>query len=350
MKLWVDYMKNQSNAYLWDTGSHFGDWLFYRPGDDNDGRAAITDKHLIAQCFFAHSTQLLINAAKVLGKDDDVEEYTALLQKIKEAFLKEYMTPGGRLVSGSQTAYVLALNFNMLPENLRDQAAARLAKNIRSYNYHLTTGFLGTPYLCSVLSEYGYHDLAYTLLMQKKYPSWLYPVTAGATTIWERWDGRKPDGSFQTPKMNSFNHYAYGAIGNWMYTELAGLNTSTEVGETGYKKIVLAPRFKYNYVSEKVKEQNNGEALKEVNASLDTYYGKIISHWQVENDKIFYRCTVPVNTTAEIHLPVKLTNISEGGTPVSRSKHIRVVETGANSTTLLVGSGNFNFILNQIHE
>lgn len=350
MKLWVDYMKNQSNAYLWNTGSHFGDWLFYRPDDDNDGRAAITDKHLIAQCFFAHSTQLLINAAKVLGKNDDVKEYSALLQKVKDAFLKEYVTPSGRLVSSSQTAYVLALNFNMLPENLRDQAAARLAKNIRSYNYHLTTGFLGTPYLCSVLSKYGYHDLAYTLLMQKKYPSWLYPVTAGATTIWERWDGRKPGGSFQTPKMNSFNHYAYGAIGNWMYTELAGLNTSTEVGETGYKKIILAPRFKYDYVSEKVKEQNNGEALKEVKASLDTYYGKITSHWQVENNKILYRCTVPVNTTAEIHLPVKLADIFEDGTPISRSRHIQAVETGANTTTLWVGSGNFNFTLNQVHE
>ena len=350
MKAWVEFIKSQSNAYLWNTGFHFGDWLFYRPDDDTDGRAAITDKYLITQCFFAHSTQLLINAAKVLGKDDDVKQYEDLLKEIKAAFVHEYLTPAGRLVSGSQTAYVLALKFDMLPENLREQAAARLVKNIERYNYHLTTGFLGTPHLCSVLSKYGHHDLAYTLLMQQKYPSWLYPVTVGATTIWERWDGRKPDGSFQTPAMNSFNHYAYGAIGNWMYTELAGLNTSARPGETGYKKIIFKPHFKNKYVSGKVKEQNNGEILKEVNASLDTYYGNITAHWKIENDKISYTCMVPVNTTAEIHLPAKAADIFQGKTPVSRSGIVQVMEKGDNSTTLLVGSGNYTFTINKIND
>ena len=183
MKAWVEYMHKKSNDNLWNTGFHFGDWLFYRPEDDNDGRAAVTDKYLIAQCFYAHSTQLLINAAKVLGKNDDVSTYSSLLQKIKDAFLKEYMTPNGRLVSGTQTAYVLALNFDMLPESLRAQAAARLASNIKSYDNHLTTGFLGTPYLCHVLTRFGYDSIAYKLLLQQTYPSWLYPVKMGATTI-----------------------------------------------------------------------------------------------------------------------------------------------------------------------
>ncbi|MGH2649054.1 MAG: family 78 glycoside hydrolase catalytic domain, partial [Ginsengibacter sp.] len=156
MKAWVEYMHQKSRNDLWNTGFHFGDWLFYRPDDDNDGRAAVTDKYLIAQCFYAHSTQLLINAAKVLGKEDDLATYSALLQKIKDAFLKEYMTPNGRLVSGTQTAYVLALNFDMLPESLRAQAATRLAENVESYDNHLTTGFLGTPYLCHVLTRFGY--------------------------------------------------------------------------------------------------------------------------------------------------------------------------------------------------
>ncbi|HET7896536.1 MAG TPA: family 78 glycoside hydrolase catalytic domain, partial [Flavisolibacter sp.] len=150
MKAWVDFMKNKSVNDLWNTGFHFGDWLFYHPEDDNDGRAAVTDKYLIAQCFYAHSTQLLIDAAKVLGKNDDVGVYSDLLQRIKSAFLKEYMTPNGRLVSGTQTAYTLALNFNMLPESLRAQAAKRLADNVKDYGNHLTTGFLGTPYLCEV--------------------------------------------------------------------------------------------------------------------------------------------------------------------------------------------------------
>jgi alpha-L-rhamnosidase len=211
MKAWVGYMEKNSTADLWNKGFHFGDWLFYRPSDDNDGRAAVTDKYLIAQAFFAHSTQLMINTAKVLGKPDDVALYTRLLDRIKAAFLKEYVTPNGRLVSSTQTAYVLALQFDMLPEALRKGAAEKLVQNIRSYGTHLTTGFLGTPYLCHVLSRYGYTDVAYDLLLQETYPSWLYPVKMGATTIWERWDGQKPDSTFQTPGMNSFNHYAYGA-------------------------------------------------------------------------------------------------------------------------------------------
>jgi alpha-L-rhamnosidase len=222
MKAWVKYMQDSSTNDLWNTGYHFGDWLFYHPSDDNDGSAAITDKYLIAQCFYAHSTQLLINAAQVLGKADDVNMYTDLLQRIKAAFLKEYVTPSGRLVSGSQTAYVLALNFDMLPEVLRKQAADRLVENVYDYDTHLTTGFLGTPYLCDVLTRFGHGDVAFKLLMQTTYPSWLYPVKMGATTIWERWDGEKPDSTFETPGMNSFNHYAYGAIGDWMYRAIAG--------------------------------------------------------------------------------------------------------------------------------
>ncbi len=224
MKAWVGFMQTHSKDYLWNTGFHFGDWLFYRPADDNDGRSAVTDKYLIAQCFFAYSTQLLVNSAKVLNKTEDVQKYSELLQHLKEAFLKEYVTPSGRLVSGTQTAYVLALQFDMLPENLRAQAAQRLAENIKDYDNHLTTGFLGTPYLCHVLSRFGYDSVAYKLLLQDTYPSWLYPVKMGATTIWERWDGQKPDSSFQTPGMNSFNHYAYGAIGDWMYRNITGVD------------------------------------------------------------------------------------------------------------------------------
>ncbi|HRG83537.1 MAG TPA: family 78 glycoside hydrolase catalytic domain, partial [Chitinophagaceae bacterium] len=224
MKAWVEYMRKQSTNNLWNKGSHFGDWLYYSVPDDNDGRSAITNKYLIAQCFYANSTQLLINAANVLGKKDDVNTYSELLKKVKDAFLKEYTTPNGATMSNTQTSYVLALQFDLFPEALRQQAADRLAENIKQYGNHLTTGFLGTPYLCHVLSRYGYTDLAYTLLLQKTYPSWLYPVTKGATTIWERWDGIRTNGDFQAITMNSFNHYAYGAIGDWMYRVMVGLD------------------------------------------------------------------------------------------------------------------------------
>jgi alpha-L-rhamnosidase len=289
MKAWVGYMRDRSKNDLWNTGFHFGDWLFYRPDDDNDGRAAVTDKYLIAQCFYAHSTQLLINAAKVLGKQDDLMLYQGLLQKIKEAFMKEYMTANGRLVSGTQTAYVLALNFDMLPEALRKQAAERLVENIKSYNNHLTTGFLGTPYLCHVLTRFGYTDMAYSLLLQEKYPSWLYPVKMGATTIWERWDGIKPDGSFQTPSMNSYNHYAYGAIGDWMYRVMTGLDTYED--GVGYKHSRIKP-----YI---------GGGFTQASASLQTYYGKLSSSWKIDGDKTIFDFVIPANTTTTIYLPAK---------------------------------------------
>jgi len=285
MKAWVDFISSRSRKNLWNTGSHFGDWLFYRPDDDNDGRAAVTDKYMIAQCFYAHSMQLLINAAEVLGKKDDQAKYSLLLDDIKKAYVNEYLTPSGRLVSSTQTAYVLALQFDMLPENLRAQAAERLVANIRDYGTHLTTGFLGTPYLCHVLTKFGHNDVAYDLLMQETYPSWLYPVKMGATTIWERWDGIKPDGSFQVPSMNSYNHYAYGAIGDWMYKNIAGI----QAGAPGYKKIIIKPII--------------GGKLTWAEGSYDSDYGTISSKWRIEDNKLKLDVTIPPNTTAQIWVP-----------------------------------------------
>lgn len=331
MKAWVKFMQDNSTGDLWNKGFHFGDWLFYRPDDDNDGRAAITDKYLIAQAFYAHSTQLLANTAKVLGKEEDVATYTALLQKIKAAFLKEYMTPNGRLVSGSQTAYVLALQFDLLPEELRKQAAERLVQNIRSYDTHLTTGFLGTPYLCHVLSKFGYADVAYQLLLQETYPSWLYPVKMGATTIWERWDGQKPDSTFQNPGMNSFNHYAYGAIGDWMYRVMAGLDT--DPAAPGYKHLVIKPQ--------------PGEKLSSVAAELETPYGKAGSQWKKENGRLTMDVVIPANTTATVFIPAKAAaDVQEGGRALSLSKDIQ--QKGMNNGYLEVelGSGQYRFTAN----
>ncbi len=182
---------------------------------------------------------MLIKAATLLGKNEEAATYTALLNKIKEAFLNEYTTPNGGTTSNTQTSYVLALQFDILPEAQRQLAADRLVKNIKQYGNHLSTGFLGTPYLCHVLSRFGHTEMAYTLLLQETYPSWLYPVKMGATTIWERWDGMKPDSTFQTPTMNSFNHYAYGAIGDWMYRVMVGIDT--EEDRPGYKRSPSGP-------------------------------------------------------------------------------------------------------------
>ncbi len=328
MKAWVDYIQGQVKNDLWNTGSHFGDWLFYRPFDDNDGKAAVTDKYLIAQCFYAWSTQLLINTASVLGKTADSTHYTVLLKKIKDAFLREYLTPNGRLVSGTQTAYVLALQFDMLPEALRTQAADRLVQNIKDYNYHLTTGFLGTPYLCHVLSRFGYTSVAYRLLLQDTYPSWLYPVKRGATTIWERWDGIKPDSTFQTPGMNSYNHYSYGAIGDWMYRVVAGIDTYED--GPGYRHSRLAP--------------HPGGGLTSAAAGLETGYGKLSSGWQLKNDSLLLDLTIPVNTRATVYIPApEGGRITEDGHPLAEVKDILLEGVERGYLIVGLGSGSYHF-------
>ena len=328
MKAYVESIRKTTVNDLWNTGFHYGDWLFYRPDDDVLGRAAVTDIYLITQCFYAHSVQLLINAANVLGKSEEASEYSILLDRIKKAFINEYITANGRLVSGTQTAYVLALNFDMLPEDLRQQAAKRLADNVDFYSNHLTTGFLGTPYLCHVLSRFGYTDLAYKLLLQKTYPSWLYPVTMGATTIWERWDGLKPDSTFQTPGMNSFNHYAYGAIGDWMYRVMAGLDTYED--GVGYKHSMIKPHI--------------GGGFTSVAASLETYYGTLSCAWQVKGSDLTMDIEIPANTTATVFVPADdEADIFEGGKALPLVKDIQVSRKETGYVVLKVGSGKYYF-------
>jgi alpha-L-rhamnosidase len=332
MKAWVEYIRKKAKDDLWNTGGHFGDWLFYRPLDDNDGSSAVTDKYLIAQCFYAHSTQLLINAAAVLGKKEEADGYSLLLKKIKDAFLHEYMTPGGRLVSGTQTAYTLALQFDMLPEAMRKPAAERLVQNIKDYDYHLTTGFLGTPYLCHVLSRFGYTPIAYRLLLQDSYPSWLYPVKMGATTIWERWDGIRPDSSFQTPDMNSFNHYAYGAIGDWMYRVIAGLDTYED-----------GPGYRHSRI-----EPHPGGGLDSAAADLQTGYGRLSSHWRLAGDSLWLDVIIPANTTSTLSIPAPEGGlITESGHPLAGVKEISVESVGKGYLLIRLGSGTYHFKLTQ---
>jgi len=321
MKAWVDFIGTQSKNNLWDSGFHFGDWLFYSVDNDTDGRSAVTSKFMIAQCFYAYSTQILINTAQVLDKKEDVALYTSLLAKIKEAYQKEYVSQNGLLSGDTQTAYVLALQFDMLPENLRQQAADRLAKNVERYDNHLTTGFLGTPYLCHVLSRFGHANVAYKLLLQDTYPSWLYPVKMGATTIWERWNGTRTDGTFADASMNSFNHYAYGAIGDWMYRVVAGIDTKIEA--PGYKQIVIKPLI--------------GGDLKTVAADYETGYGKVSSHWAVANGTLNMNVVIPANTTATIYVPVK------ANSKVTQDAKAISVQAINGYVAVNVGSGNYHF-------
>ena len=257
-------------------------------------------------------TDLLARTARILGRADDAARYAQLFSRVKEAFVREYVTTTGRVGENTQTAYAVALQFDLLPEELRAAAAKRLAQDVRQRK-HLTTGFLGTPYLCHVLSRYGYLDEAYLLLNREDYPSWLYPVKQGATTIWERWDGQKPDGTFQDVGMNSFNHYAYGAIGDWMYRVMAGI----EIDEAapGYKHILIQPR--------------PGGGFTDVKASHQTPYGKVASAWTRKDGTFDLAVEVPPNTRATVRLPkAQLASVTEGGQPLAGVHRRQRTEAG----------------------
>ena len=326
---WVNYMAGQAgDTYLWTTGFHFGDWLDYR-GQGEMNAAPTTDKDLIATAFFAYSTSLLQKVAQVLGKTDDAAKYAALLGKIKAAFTAEFVSANGRVSSSSQSSYVLALHFDLLPEDLRLKAAARLAEKVRDFGYHLTTGFVGTPYLCHVLSRFGYTDLAYELLNQESYPSWLYPVKKGATTIWERWDGIKPDGSFQDAGMNSFNHYSYGAIGDWMYRVVAGIDTAADAA--GYKHVLIQPR--------------PGGGLTHARASLASPYGEIISAWRLNEGDFRLHVTIPPNTRATVRIPAQaLDQVTEMGVALSKAVGVVSAKVEGGAAVIELGAGQYVFV------
>jgi len=286
MKKWVSYMTARAGEkHLWTGDYHFGDWLAFAT-TQSDYPGATTEKDLIATAYYYYSTNLLSKIAAIIGQKEDAANYQKLAADIKTAFIQEFVTPNGRLVSHTQTAYALALAFDLLPDSLVPKAAAYFAADVEKFG-HLTTGFVGTPLLCKTLSAIGRDDLAFMLLNNKKYPSWLYPVLQGATTIWERWDGQKPDGTFQDVGMNSFNHYAYGAIGEWLYRHVAGIDIDTD--HPGYKHILLAP--------------HPGGGLKNANAEILTLYGKASSSWKFDNEDFVYEVVIPANTTATVTLP-----------------------------------------------
>lgn len=287
MKAWVDYMNNKSgDDFLWNQKRkhHWGDWLSFH--STNPGYSgAYTEKDLIATAYFNYSATILSKAAAVIGKKKDAEYYKQLADNVKKAFTKEYITPNGRMVSHTQTAYALGLSFDLIPDDLREESARYFAEDVESFK-HLTTGFVGTPLLCKTLSDIDRDDLAFMLLNRKEYPGWLYPVTQGATTIWERWDAQRPDGTI-IDGMNSFNHYAYGAIGEWLYSHVAGLQIDENA--PGYKHILFGP--------------HPGGGLTSAKVEFESIYGKIVSSWRIENGKINYEIVLPPNTSGSVDLP-----------------------------------------------
>lgn len=288
---WVDYIHGAgSEEYLWLDGEHFGDWLgLDAPEGSYKGS---TDESLIASAFFAHSTRNLIRMGDALGKD--MAAYRDLYTRILDAWRKRYIAAPGRLTCDTQTAYVLALAFDLVGK--KQPYVDRLAEKIHENGDKLQTGFVGTPYLLRALSENGCTDLAYTLLLQTEFPSWLYPVTRGATTMWEHWDGLKPDGSMWSADMNSFNHYAYGAVGAWMFNTAAGINPDPE--NPGFRRILFLPQ--------------PDARLGHVTASIRTAHGVVVSHWHYEGSQVRYTFTVPEGCTARVDFGDHVVELTSG--------------------------------------
>lgn len=267
----------------WVAGG-FGDWLALDNGDKDQGR---TPKSLIGTAFFAHSARLMAWIAGALDQREDEERYRDLAEKVGAAFVRRFITADGLVASLTQTAYVLALHFDLLPEDLRPAVAKALVDDIKAHGMHLTTGFVGASYLLPTLTEIGRLDIAYALFLQKTFPSWLFPVTLGATTIWERWDGWTPERGFQNPGMNSFNHYAYGSVGSWMYHTVAGIDTDPD--RPGYKRIILRP--------------HPGGGLTRARATYESPYGPIVSEWRLVDGEFIWDIQIPPNATAIAYVP-----------------------------------------------
>ena len=303
----------------------YGDWLALDGSNQTEGG---TPKELIGTAYFAHSARLVAAMAEVLGRKAEAKAYSALAKAVRAAFQRRFLTREGALTAPTQTAGVLALHFDLVPARRRARVAADLVADIERRGGKLSTGFVGSSYLPHVLAATGHLEVAFRLLHQKECPSWLYPVTRGATTLWERWDGWTPERGFQDPKMNSFNHYAGGSIGAWLYAVVAGIEI--EPAEPGYKHILLQP--------------HPGGSLVAARAKLAAPRGEIASSWRSAPRRFDWEVTVPANATATARLPVPAqARVTEGGKPLDRAPGVSRIARARDAVTCELVSGRYRF-------
>ncbi|MGI6128315.1 MAG: family 78 glycoside hydrolase catalytic domain, partial [Planifilum sp.] len=314
MVRWIEYMKENSTDYIRPAPA-YGDWL-----NVNDP----TPGELISTAYFAYSTKLLSDMARAIGRTDDAEAFKQLFEDIKAAFNEAFVKEDGQIAGDSQTAYVLALYMDLLPEDKRQKAADHLVERIKERDWHLSTGFLGTRDLLPVLSDTGHLDVAYRLLLNDTFPSWGYQIKNGATTMWERWDSIRPDGSFQDAGMNSFNHYAYGAVGDWMYRNIAGIQHDPD--RPGYKHVIIHPR--------------PGGDLTHAKGVYESVYGTIVSDWEQRDGDFRLNVTVPVNTTATVYVPADNEwSVTESGQLAHEAEGVTFVKMEEGYAVYEIGSG-----------
>ena len=350
MTMWADYIYKRDKEFadngMWcNNDFHYGDWLAL-DRDDIAFPTGETELAFIASCYYYMSTLLTAKAAKVLGKEEDAAKYFARAAKTKAVMQEEYFTKTGRLALSTQTGYVMALAFDICPEEYKKRVAADLYAKLNKDGRKLQTGFIGTIYLCRALSEHGYHDVAFKLLLNEDIPGWLYEVRMGATTVWERWNSIMPDGLLSSTGMNSLNHYAYGAIVEWMYRHVAGLQPLEET--PGFKKVKIAPMPDYRM----------SHAECRYDSPAGTYE---IGWWIEESGELRFCFVIPFDGSAQIVLPdadvakvkwlktgtkaagAEEKNLAEDGAEANSLDELRAEQVGAN-VVCNVDAGTYEFI------
>ena len=318
MRRWVDFLEKENPDLIWTrrVGNHYGDWLQID---------ASTPRPVLATAYFAHSTTLVAKAARVLRDAAPSAHYEPLAARIRAAFVAPFVAEDGRIEGDTQTDYLLALAFDLVPPEQRTQAAEHLVRTLEAHDRLLTTGFVGVALLCPVLSDIGRSDLAYALLETDRYPSWLYSVRAGATTIWERWDGWTEHAGFQSVEMNSFNHYSLGSVGEWLYRYVAGIDQAPD--SVAYERLRIAPQI--------------GGSLTSASASYQSPRGRISTSWGVADGRVTFEVEVPPGATASVTLPGN--GVTERDAALDEVEGVSSVSETGEATTFELASGRYSF-------
>lgn len=320
---YMDFLAQTSTNFIRDVGS-YGDWL--RLAGPQKSKA-------IGTAYYFYTARTMANIASALGKQDDSKKYHALAEKIRAAFAKNYIKPDGKILDeqneSGQTFYALAFGLGLVPQDMKSKVAGQFAASLHAQDDHIATGFLGTPFVLFALQKAGHPELAYKLVLNKTYPSWLQQVLWGSTTMWERWDGWRPDKGFQDPGMNSFNHYWLGCINEWLFTQAAGIDTDGP----GFKQIIIHPAI-----------VKRGVGFDWVKASYRSIRGPIATRWKLHGHSFDLNATIPPNCTATVFIPAKqFSDVTESGHPAERVKDLKYLRMEGDCAVFQIGSGDYVF-------